>query len=83
MIFEIGKLYTVNEVITFGFGDKIKPTSHTVDIVPDDCLLFLFTETIKADIIVNWIHFLYDNKIIFRSTSHYDKEWFKEINENV
>lgn len=76
---KVGSLYLTKEHLTFGHGSKINGQDKDVLIPPESCLLFLFEETISADINAKWINFLYNNKIIFRAESEYDFEWFKEV----
>lgn len=80
-MFEVGKLYKTNAKINFGCGNKKTERVKDIYLPADSCLLYLFSELVPDDMDATYIHFLYDNEIIFRSMSEYDDLWFVELKE--
>lgn len=81
-MFEPGKLYSPLGPIWFGSGDKFNIVRDVeIRINSGDCLLFLYEEADSLDNYRKWIHFYYDNKIIFRLTANTRHDYFEEIKD--
>lgn len=72
--FEVGKLYSVYNNLSFAKKSFPKDEHNALWIVPGNCMLFLMYSEEKSR-----YNMLYDGEIIFRYISTFDIDWFYEI----